>query len=105
MALVLTSLVDFRHEIQWAEEAKRQYQMPVGFFGTFATHLTEALLGHGDFIIKGEPEHAAMRLASGKTLSGPVVSPPIQDLDSLPFPRWDLAPRRRLGYAIGRSMR
>src|SRR5262245_23476824 len=34
LALVLTSIVDYRREIQWAEQAKRQYAMPVGFFGT-----------------------------------------------------------------------
>jgi radical SAM superfamily enzyme YgiQ (UPF0313 family) len=104
LALVLTSIVDFRHEIQWAEEARRKYGMQVGFFGTFATHVPEVLAGHGDFIIKGEPEHAALRLARGEILKGPVVSSTIQDLDSLPFPRWDLVIRRRFGHGVGRSL-
>src|SRR5262249_54477566 len=40
-------------------------------------------------LIQGEPEKAAMRLAAGENLSGCVVSPAINDLDSLPFPRWE----------------
>ncbi|MBI1748508.1 MAG: radical SAM protein [Acidobacteria bacterium] len=104
LALVLTSIVDYRHEIQWAEETKRRFGTPVGFYGTFATHIPEKLVGHGDFIIKGEPEHAAMRLANGEILSGTAISPALQDLDSLPFPRWDLVSRHYYGHSHGRSM-
>jgi radical SAM superfamily enzyme YgiQ (UPF0313 family) len=104
LALVLTSIVDYRREVAWAEAAKARYGMQVGFFGTFATHVSEVVAGHGDFVIKGEPEHAAMRLARGETLEGIVDSPAIMDLDSLPFPRWDLVAHRRFNHAVGRSM-
>jgi len=92
LALVLTSIVDFRKEVQWAGEFRKKYNSPVGFFGTFATHIPQELSG-ADFIIRGEPEDAATRLATGESLNGIVVSNPIQDLDSLPFPRWDIAGR------------
>src|SRR5262245_32676780 len=38
VALVLGSLVDYRHEIEWADEVRRR-GMRVGFFGATATHL------------------------------------------------------------------
>ncbi|GBC81172.1 2-hydroxyethylphosphonate methyltransferase [bacterium HR10] len=102
LALVLTSMVDFRNEISWAEAVRRQFGMPVGFFGTFATYRPDLLDEHGDFVIQGEPEQAAMRLARGERLRGIVASPPLPDLDELPFPRWDLFPRERFGHAIER---
>src|SRR5262249_49661598 len=55
---------------------------------------------HSDFILNGEPEAAVMRLAQGEIPTGMVVSEQINDLDSLPFPRWDLVTEdrgRRLG--------
>lgn len=98
IALVLTSLVDYKHEREWARRA-RASGMKVGFFGTPATHLPELFMAAGDFVISGEPEAAAIDLARGKDLSGLVLSPAINDLDSLPFPRWDLVKSRRFGYA------
>lgn len=98
LALVLTSLVDFRHEREWGEAARARGTR-VGFFGAPATHLPELFEGFGDFTIKGEPEAAALRLAQGETMSGLVASPAIDDLDSLPFPRWDLIKMKRFGHA------
>src|SRR5262245_28533472 len=37
MALVLTSIVDYRHEMQWADSARRR-GIRVGLFGAMATH-------------------------------------------------------------------
>src|SRR5215467_12835242 len=103
IALILSSLVDYRHEIEWAQEAKRKFGMRVGFFGAPATHLPEILDGQVDFLIKGEPEQAAMRIAAGEVPSGTLASPAIDDLDSLPFPAWHLFNTGR--HAVGRSMR
>jgi radical SAM superfamily enzyme YgiQ (UPF0313 family) len=103
IALVLSSLVDYRHEIEWAQESKRKFGMRVGFFGAPATHMPELLQDHGDFIIKGEPEQAAMRIAAGEVPSGTLASPAIDDLDSLPFPAWHLFNTGR--HAVGRSIR
>jgi anaerobic magnesium-protoporphyrin IX monomethyl ester cyclase len=104
LALILTSIVDFRHEIEWAKEAKQKFGMPVGFFGTFATHVPDALEEFGDFVIQGEPETAAMNLASGAILRGKISSAPVQNLDSLPFPRWDLFSRHAHAHTVGRSL-
>ena len=98
VALVLTSVVDYKHERAWAQEA-RQNGLRVGFFGTPATHIPELFEDAGDFVICGEPEAACMKLADGASLSGQVLSSALGDLDSLPFPRWDLVRSRRFGYA------
>jgi anaerobic magnesium-protoporphyrin IX monomethyl ester cyclase len=98
LALVLTSLVDYRHECEWAQAARAR-GMRIGFFGTPATHLPELFVDSGHFVICGEPEAAAIGLAKGEQWLGVVKSAAINDLDSLPFPRWDLAKTRRFGYA------
>ncbi len=94
LALVLTSLVDYRHECGWAQQARAR-GMKVGFYGAPATHLAELFNGAGDFIISGEPEAAAIKIAAGENPNGLVISPAINDLDSLPVPRWDLVKTRR----------
>jgi anaerobic magnesium-protoporphyrin IX monomethyl ester cyclase len=99
LAIILTSLVDFRHEVAWAKQFKQAFRSPVGFFGTPATHLPNLFLGDGDFVIRGEPEDAAQRIAGGETMKGIVMSKTVQNLDSLPFPRWDLAGRKGLNFA------
>jgi radical SAM superfamily enzyme YgiQ (UPF0313 family) len=104
VALVLSSLVDYRHETAWADTARRQFGMKVGFFGAVATHAKHLLEGHGDFIIKGEPEQAALRLARGEKLEGLVESPAIADLDGLPFPAWHLLQSGHGRHAVGRSL-
>jgi len=98
VALVLSSLVDYRHEREWATAARRR-GMKVGFFGTPATHLPELFTDAAHFVIKGEPEAAAIGIAKGERWLGIVESPAIDDLDSLPFPRWDLIKTKRFGYA------
>ena len=97
VALVLTSMVDYKHERAWAQRA-RERGMRVGFLGTPATHMPELFDDAADFVIQGEPEAACLDLAAGKDLSGRVTSPTINDLDSLPFPRWDLIKSKRFGY-------
>src|SRR6266567_2648363 len=74
LALVLTSLVDYRHECEWAQQA-RMRGMKVGFFGQPATHLPELFNGAGDFVINGEPEAAVIKIAAGEDPSGLILSP------------------------------
>jgi radical SAM superfamily enzyme YgiQ (UPF0313 family) len=95
-AIVLTSLVDYRHEAAWADE-QRSRGLRVGFVGLAASKLPHLFDAHGDFVVIGEPERAIMAMAAGQTLTGRVVSEPVAMLDSLPFPRWDL-----LGYSSHR---
>ena len=89
VALVLSSLVDHKNETAWADQMRAR-GVKVGFIGITASKMPELFADHCDFILNGEPEAAVMRLAQGEIPSGMVVSEQINDLDSLPFPRWDL---------------
>lgn len=98
VTLVLSSLVDYTYETSWADRMRARGSK-VGFVGITASKMPELFHDHADFIVNGEPEAAVMRLARGDIPSGAVLSEPIADLDSLPFPRWDLvtADRARAG--------
>jgi radical SAM superfamily enzyme YgiQ (UPF0313 family) len=94
-AIVLSSLVDYRRETAWAR-AMRQRGVRVGFIGLAAQQLPHLFADSADFIVNGEPESALQRFFGGETLSGMPLSLQIDDLDSLPFPRWEpLLPSRR----------
>jgi anaerobic magnesium-protoporphyrin IX monomethyl ester cyclase len=94
VALVLSSLVDHKAETAWAD-MMRVRGVKVGFIGITASKMPELFADHSDFIFSGEPEAGVMRLAQGHIPSGMVISEQINDLDSLPFPRWDLVTEGR----------
>src|SRR5436309_6386272 len=95
VALVLTSLVDHKNETAWADRMRAR-GVKVGFIGITASKMPELFTDHCDFILNGEPEAGVMRMAqTGDIPSGAVVSEQINDLDSLPFPRWDLVTEDR----------
>jgi hypothetical protein len=89
VAVVLSSLVDYRHETAWAD-AMRARGIRTGFVGLAASKLPHLFAGHADLVISGEPEDAFIRLIHGERLAGVCPSREVADLDSLPFPRWDL---------------
>ncbi len=99
VVLVLSSLVDHKAEAAWADQMRAR-GAKVGFIGITASKMPELYRDHCDFILNGEPEAAVMRLAQGDIPSGIVVSEQIDDLDSLPFPRWDLVTEDR-GRKLG----
>jgi radical SAM superfamily enzyme YgiQ (UPF0313 family) len=100
VALVLTSIVDHKNETAWAD-GMRARGVKVGFLGITASKMPELFEGHGDFILNGEPEAGVMRMAqTGEIPSGNTISEQINDLDSLPFPRWDLVTEHR-GRKLG----
>jgi radical SAM superfamily enzyme YgiQ (UPF0313 family) len=94
VALVLSSLVDHKNETAWADRMRAK-GVKVGFIGITASKMPELFRDHCDFILNGEPEAGVMRLAQGVVPEGMVVSEQIDDLDSLPFPRWDLVTEDR----------
>ena len=93
LAIVLSSLVDYRHETEWAD-MMRARGVRVGLVGLAASKMPQLFADHADFIVGGEPEEAIGRLARGEQLSGVCTSEPVMDLDSLPFPRWDLVAQK-----------
>ncbi len=94
VAIVLSSLVDYRQETAWADQARAK-GIRTGFVGLTASKLPELFRDHADFLILGEPESAVQRMARGEVLAGDCVSEPINDLDSIPFPRWNLRAEKR----------
>jgi radical SAM superfamily enzyme YgiQ (UPF0313 family) len=99
VALVLSSIVDYKNETAWAD-SMRARGVKVGFVGITASKMPELFADHADFILNGEPETGVMRIANGEIPSGMTLSEPVENLDSLPFPRWDLVSedrKRRFG--------
>jgi anaerobic magnesium-protoporphyrin IX monomethyl ester cyclase len=106
VAIVLSSLVDYRQETAWAEKARAR-GLWTGFVGIAASKLPNLFAPHADFIVNGEPEEAVIRIARGESLEGFCKSEEIADLDALPFPRWDLVgvkPQRRAGLGFTRPL-
>src|ERR1019366_662857 len=99
VALGLSSLVDHKNETAWADRMRAK-GVKVGFIGITASKMPELFADHCDFILNGEPEAAVMRLAQGIIPQGTVLSEQIDDLDSLPFPRWDLVTEDRAGMGF-----
>ena len=97
VALVLSSLVDYKNETAWAD-GMRARGVKVGFVGITASKMPHLFTDHCDFILNGEPESGVMRIAQGEIPQGTVTSEQINDLDSLPFPRWDLVTERRMTF-------
>jgi radical SAM superfamily enzyme YgiQ (UPF0313 family) len=99
VALVLSSLVDYKNETAWADQMRAR-GVRVGFFGLTASKMPALFNDHCDFILDGEPEAGVMRIAQGQIPDGIVASEQINDLDSIPFPRWDLISEHRVKFAI-----
>jgi hypothetical protein len=78
VALVLSSLVDYKSETAWADRM-RATGVKVGFVGITASKMPELFVDHCDFIFNGEPEAGVMRLAEGVVPTGIVTSEPIND--------------------------
>jgi anaerobic magnesium-protoporphyrin IX monomethyl ester cyclase len=99
VALVYSSLVAHRAEVELAENVRASGSTRVGFVGPFASVKPELFSDRADFVITGEPERAVQRMAaSGEVPHGLVSSPPLDDLDSLPFPAWRYFDADRFRY-------
>ena len=98
VVFIQSSMVEHRAELAWADRVRRESTAKVGFIGPFSSYKPELFEDHCDFLIPGEPEAAAIMIAEGKPPQGRIESPSLQDLDSLPFPRWDFFDYREFSY-------
>lgn len=88
--IIPSSIVDYRSELETAGRIRKEYpKAKIGFIGPFAGYLYDKYLDSGDFVIKGEPENMAMEISKGRMPKGLVDSPSLNDLDKLPFPKWE----------------
>src|SRR4051794_2920503 len=65
VAIVLSSLVDHRREVDWAK-AMRARGTQVGFIGLTSQKLPQLFEAAADFIVDGEPESALLRMFGGE---------------------------------------
>ena len=100
LVLIQPTMVDYRHELSWIRRLRALHPgTRIGLIGPFATFRPELFEREVDLIIGGEPEGLAYQLARGEEVANGIVSsPPIADLDTLPFPAWDLFPIQEYGY-------
>ena len=89
IVIISSSMVDYKHEIKWADKIRKK-GIKVGFLGPFSSVKPELFLEHSDFIIGGEPEEVAMKITDKWIPEGFVESRPIKNIDSIPFPKWDI---------------
>ena len=97
IVFLTSSMVDYRNEIEWAKKLKGAGKK-VFFFGAFSSFKPELFLPHCDAVIKGEPEEICFRIAEGYVPEGFVESQPIENLDELVFPDWDIFPHNKFSY-------
>jgi radical SAM superfamily enzyme YgiQ (UPF0313 family) len=99
LVLVPVSIVDWRHELEVIRKLKRE-GFYVGVYGTFATAMPDLFLADADFVIKGEPESAALRIIKEARLpKGLFEVAPVQDIENLPYPDWHDFPINNYSYS------
>ena len=98
--LIASSIVDCNFEREIGIEAKRRFGSKVGYFGTFASSVPDFFSGAADFVVKEEIENIAPSIARGDIPEGIISAGFVQDLDTLPFPKWDQFDIRRFRYQI-----
>ncbi len=98
--LIASSIVDCNFEREIGIEAKRRFGSKVGYFGTFASSVPDFFSGAADFVVKEEIENIAPSIARGDIPEGIISAGFVQDLDTLPFPKWDQFDIRKFRYQI-----
>ncbi len=99
LVIIHSSMVEYKTELKFAKEIKEKTKAKIGFIGPFASIKPELFLEHADFVIKNEPEQVFMEIAKGKIPQGLIESQPIQELDLLPYPKWDIFPIKDYSYS------
>lgn len=98
ITFVASSIVDYKNEIEWIKKIK-QTGSKVGVIGPFSEIESNLYLQYADFIIEGEPEAAAIKIARGEIKpEGFIKGLKIENLDELPFPNWDIFPVQKYSY-------
>ncbi len=89
--LIYTSLVEFKNEMACIKHIRdNNPTAKVGLIGLLPTVLSEELLILADFVIKGEPDTFFYLNPINKLkLDGVLKGDILQDIDELPFPKWN----------------
>ena len=97
LVILNSSIVDCDGEKKVARQLMNK-GINVGIIGTFASAVPEYFKNSCNFIITGEPEGFFMITELLSSLKGIYKSNQISDLDSLPFPKWDIFPFKNYSY-------
>lgn len=97
LVILQSSMVEHKAEIGWARRL-RKVGKKVGFIGPFSSAKPDIFLEEADFVIVGEPEEACGRIADGFIPRGIIESKSIDNLDTIPFPKWDIFPINKYFY-------
>lgn len=99
LVIIYSSIVDFRNEIEYARRIKEQIPAKVCVVGPFATVKPDIYLPYVDFVIRGEPEAFFINCdLHAKLPDGIVEADLIENLDTLPFPDWQVFPLDSFKY-------
>jgi len=99
LALVPSSIVDCRHELEIIKILRKR-GFYVGVYGTFVSALPEFFLSDAEFIIRGEAEAGVLKIISdGRLPRGILEVRPVENIDSLPYPDWSLFPIKKYSYS------
>lgn len=89
--LLHSSIVNTKKEIQLCQYIKNQTGAKIGIIGPFSSFQPGIYSDSADFIIQGEPENIISTIHTREDIpEGLVKSTPVENLDSLPFPDWEL---------------
>ncbi len=80
----------------YALDIAKTIEGPTIVGGPHATHMPEECSEHFDYVVRGEGERAIVDIVEGIVDDNIISYPPIKDLDSIPFPAWDLMPYNRV---------
>jgi anaerobic magnesium-protoporphyrin IX monomethyl ester cyclase len=98
--LIASSIVDCTLEREIGLEAKRRFGSKIGYFGSFASTVPEFFADAADFVVKEEIENIAPAIAAGNFPIGVVSAGFVEDLDCLPYPKWNQFDINKFRYQI-----
>jgi len=98
LIIMQCSLVRHNLEMDFIKRIKETTKSRIGLIGPFASVRPDIFSDYADFIIQGEPEDVAFKISDDYMPEGVVKSNPIGDLDTIPFPDWDVFPIEHFSY-------
>lgn len=98
LVIMHASMPNHSHEIKYLRKLKEE-NIPVGIIGPFASSRPE-LFADASFIVMNDSESIMKDIANtGIIPQGQVYSPPLENLDELPYPDWSLFPINEYSYS------
>ncbi len=77
-------------QIKVAKEIASQLKGQTIIGGAHASLLPLDCVNHFDYVVRGEGEEVLLDILGGNAQPGIVTAPRIKDLDSIPYPAWDM---------------